>query len=62
MSLSHFINTGIVSPEYPLDLGDGGGGGGGGGGVTPEPSAFLIWSILGGLGIAIGWWRKRKAA
>ena len=30
--------------------------------VIPEPSTFLIWSLLGGLGIMVGWYRRRKAA
>jgi hypothetical protein len=30
--------------------------------AVPEPSTLLIWSLLGALGIAIGWWRRRKAA
>jgi hypothetical protein len=29
---------------------------------VPEPSTLIIWSLLGGLGIAMGWWRRRKAA
>jgi hypothetical protein len=29
---------------------------------VPEPSTLIVWSLLGGLGIAIGWWRKRKTA
>ena len=28
----------------------------------PEPSTLIIWSLLGGLGIAFGYWRRRKAA
>ena len=28
---------------------------------VPEPASLLIWSLLGGSGIAIGWWRRRKA-
>jgi hypothetical protein len=28
----------------------------------PEPSTVIIWSLLGGMGIGIGWWRKKKAA
>ncbi len=28
----------------------------------PEPSAAAIWCVLGGLGIYVGWRRKRKAA
>ena len=27
----------------------------------PEPSTLIIWSLLGGLAIAVGWWRRRKA-
>jgi hypothetical protein len=27
--------------------------------VTPEPSTLIIWSLLGGLGITVGWWRRR---
>jgi hypothetical protein len=30
-------------------------------GVIPEPSTFIVWSLLGGLGI-IGWWRRRGRA
>jgi len=29
--------------------------------VAPEPSTLVIWSLLGGLGICVGWWRRRKA-
>jgi hypothetical protein len=29
---------------------------------VPEPSTLIIWSLLGSLGISIGWWRRRKAA
>jgi hypothetical protein len=29
--------------------------------VVPEPTTFLIWSLLGTLGIGLAWWRKRKA-
>lgn len=28
----------------------------------PEPSTVAIWSLLGAMGVAIGWWRKRRAA
>jgi len=31
-------------------------------GTVPEPSTLIIWSLLGGLGITIGWRRRRKAA
>jgi hypothetical protein len=29
---------------------------------TPEPSALIVWSVLGGAAIGLGWRRKRKAA
>ena len=29
---------------------------------VPEPSTFLIWSLLGGCGIALGCWRRKRAA
>jgi hypothetical protein len=32
------------------------------GNSVPEPSTLIIWSLLGGLAIGLGWWRKRKAA
>jgi len=28
---------------------------------VPEPSTLIVWSLLGTLAFAIGWWRKRKA-
>jgi len=29
----------------------------------PEPASVIVWSLLGALGIAVGWWtRRRKAA
>jgi hypothetical protein len=31
-------------------------------GAVPEPSTIIIWSLIGGLGIAVGWWRKQKTA
>ncbi|MHB1034564.1 MAG: hypothetical protein ACYC35_25680 [Pirellulales bacterium] len=30
--------------------------------TVPEPSTLVIWSVLGTLGIALGWWRKRRVA
>jgi hypothetical protein len=29
---------------------------------VPEPSTLVVWSLLVGLGVTVGWWRKRKAA
>jgi hypothetical protein len=29
--------------------------------VVPEPTTIIVWSLLGGLAIAFGRWRKRKA-
>ena len=29
--------------------------------VIPEPSTFIIWFLLGALGITVGWWRRRRA-
>jgi hypothetical protein len=29
--------------------------------IIPEPSTFIVWSLLGGLGI-VGWWRRRSRA
>ncbi|MGA2257347.1 MAG: DUF3466 family protein [Thermoguttaceae bacterium] len=30
--------------------------------TVPEPSALIVWSLIGSLGIALGWRRKRKRA
>ncbi|MHB1034563.1 MAG: hypothetical protein ACYC35_25675 [Pirellulales bacterium] len=30
--------------------------------MVPEPTTLVIWSVLGTLGIALGWWRKRRVA
>jgi hypothetical protein len=30
--------------------------------TVPEPSTLVIWSVLGGIGLAVNRWRKRKAA
>jgi len=30
--------------------------------TTPEPSALVIWALLGGLAAGLAWWRGRKAA
>jgi len=30
--------------------------------VIPEPSTFVIWSLLGFAGIAVGWRRRRRSA
>jgi hypothetical protein len=29
--------------------------------AVPEPTTLIIWSLLGTLGVTIGWWRRRKA-
>jgi hypothetical protein len=30
--------------------------------TVPEPAAFVVWSLLGGIGVAVGWrWRKTAA-
>jgi hypothetical protein len=29
---------------------------------VPEPTTLAIWSVLGGVGLAVGKWRKREAA
>jgi hypothetical protein len=29
---------------------------------VPEPTTLTIWSMLGALGISVGWWRRWKAA
>jgi hypothetical protein len=31
-------------------------------GVIPEPSTLAIWSLLSALGLAAGWYRRRRAA
>jgi hypothetical protein len=31
-------------------------------GSVPEPTTLVVWSLLVGLGVTIGWWRRRKAA
>ena len=30
--------------------------------IIPEPSTFIIWSLLGALGLTFGWRRRRRAA
>ena len=30
--------------------------------MIPEPTTFIIWSLLGALGITVGCWRRRRAA
>ena len=29
--------------------------------TVPEPATFIIWSLLGALGVSLDWWRRRKA-
>jgi len=33
-----------------------------GAGVVPEPSALIIWLVLGAFGVMVNMWRRRKAA
>jgi hypothetical protein len=28
--------------------------------MVPEPVTLIVWSLLGGLGVSIGWWRWRR--
>jgi len=28
--------------------------------IIPEPSTFIIWSLLGALTLTVGWWRRRR--
>lgn len=30
--------------------------------IIPEPSTFIVWSLLGSLGITVGWCRRRRQA
>jgi hypothetical protein len=30
--------------------------------AIPEPSTLVIWSLLGALGLTVGWWRRRRKA
>ena len=29
--------------------------------ATPEPTTLIVWSLLGGLGLAFGYWRRKRA-
>jgi hypothetical protein len=29
--------------------------------TVPEPATIVVWSLLGGLAVTIGWWRRRRA-
>ena len=31
-------------------------------GSVPEPATIIVWSLLGSLAIAVGWWRRKRAA
>jgi len=31
------------------------------GAVVPEPGTIVIWSLLAGLGIGLGWRRRKRA-
>jgi hypothetical protein len=28
--------------------------------VIPEPSSFIVWSLLAALGVTVAWWRRRR--
>lgn len=30
--------------------------------IIPEPASLAVWSVLGAIGIAIAWYRRRRAA
>jgi len=30
--------------------------------AVPEPSTIIVWSLLGGLGLTVGWLRRKRAA
>ena len=32
------------------------------GNIAPEPASVIVWSLLAALGIAVGWWRRRRSA
>jgi hypothetical protein len=49
-----FTSVQLTSPDYVLDINNIAYA------TVPEPATFIIWSILGGLGLTVGWWRKRK--
>jgi hypothetical protein len=48
-SVTVHVDEGIITPPPPD-------------GTIPEPTTFIIWSLLGTLAIGVGWWRRRKAA
>lgn len=29
---------------------------------VPEPATLIVWSLLGGVAVTLGWWRRRSAA
>ncbi len=29
--------------------------------AIPEPASLVIWGLLGGLGVSLAWWRRRRA-
>jgi len=29
--------------------------------AIPEPSSVIVWCLLGGLGISVGWWRRKAS-
>jgi hypothetical protein len=28
--------------------------------AIPEPGSLLVWSVVGAMGVCVGWWRRRK--
>jgi hypothetical protein len=30
--------------------------------TVPEPTTLIIWSLLGGLALGLGWWRRKRTA
>ena len=43
-NFNNFSNTFVESLDTP---------------AVPEPSTLIVWSLLGGLGLAVAWWRRK---
>jgi hypothetical protein len=50
--------SGFAVGEFGLDTGTLNGGIG----SVPEPATIVVWSLLGTVAMAVGWWRRAKAA